>query len=347
MRVFKETAHRRAISVLREIPIRIEYAHGSPATSYFSDGDYCDIGCIGCINPKCMQFEAYEIECGEIQDFPNDKNLNVCPVDALSWNVASDTPIIDEDKCINCGICIRRCPVGALYFDEMVKVNRSALSKIISGVVDNAFITLQAEQIDKLGSVRREGVPIIESDELFESIYYKLIGIKSNYHNIIGRNLLISLGCRCAMRRIGDVYTRMDAVYSSPDECFGAVEIEFGRDTLDASRGILDDIAILYTRYGIEKDKNMPLVICLQFPNARQGYWQVVKDVKTVEDIGISTITIGAMMLLNWNGCFLLPDDVTYYIDYEDMNLRPTISRQIGREIQVTDKYLGILEPQK
>lgn len=347
MQVFKETANRQEISVLKEIPVRIEYIYGSPATSFFLDGNQCSVGCIGCTNPKCMQFEEQEIGCEELADFPNDRNLNVCPVDALSWDATSDTPVVNTDKCISCGICIRRCPVGALYFNGGIKVNRSTSPKAIRGAADDAFVALQAEQIEELSNIIRDGIPIIESDELFDSIYSKLIGIKSNYHNIIGRNLLISLGCRCAMRRIGDVYTRMDAVYSSQDKCFGAVEIELGRDTLDASRGILDDIAILYTRYGIEKDMNMPLVICLQFPNARQGYWQVVKDVKAIEDINISTITVGAMMLLNWNGCFLLPDDVTYYIDYDNMNLRPTISWQIGRKIQMSDKYLGILEPQK
>ena len=158
---------------------------------------------------------------------------------------------------------------------------------------------------------------------------------------------MISLGCRSAMRRIGDVYTRMDAVYSSADNCFGAVEVEFGRDTLDASRGILDDIAVLHTRYGVEKDNNSPLVVCLQLPNARQGYWQVVKDVKNVENIYIATLTIGAMMILNWNGCLLLPDDVTYYLDYDNMNLRSAISWQIRRDVEISDKFLGILEPEK
>ena len=187
----------------------------------------------------------------------------------------------------------------------------------------------------------------MESDELMQDIYEKLTNLRPQFHNTVGRNLLISLGCNSAMRRIGDVYTRMDAVYSSLDGCFGAVEVEFGRDTLDASRGILDDIAVLYTRYGIDKDENLPLVICLQLPNARQGYWQVVKDIKNVEDIPIATITIGAMLLLNWNGCLLIPDDVTYHLDYDNMDLRSVVSWQLKRPIRISKKFLGILEPQK
>ena len=120
---------------------------------------------------------------------------------------------------------------------------------------------------------------------------------------MIVRNLLVALGCRCSMRRVGDVYTRMDAVYSSFASSFGAVEIEFGKDTLDAVRGILEDIAVLNTRYGISKEDNNAIVVCLQLPNARQGYWQVVRDIKIVEGIEIGTITVGALMILLWHGC--------------------------------------------
>lgn len=347
MRIFSEATNRNNISVLYDIPTHIEYRSGMPAIARFSDGESSSLGCIGCINPQCMRFTPQEVMCGEVENFPNDQGGNACAVDALHWDFESDTPVIDAEKCINCGVCLRRCPVGAIYFDETIKVNRTITDKQARGTADHATINLQTRQIEALNNIRRSGALIAETDELLESIYEKLANIRSNYHNSIARNLLISLGCKSAMRRIGDVYTRMDAVYSAPDGSFGAVEVEFGRDTLDASRGILDDIAVLFTRYGIEKDTNLPLVICLQLPNIRQGYWQFVKDVNAVEEIAIGTLTIGAMMLLNWNGCLLMPDDVAYYLDYDNMDLRSVISRQIRREIRISDKLLGILEPMK
>lgn len=347
MRIFSETTNRYHISILRDMPTHIEYSSGRPAIAHFSDGEVSSLGCIGCVNPQCMRFASHEIMCAEVENFPNDQSRNVCAVDALRWDFESDTPTVDTEKCINCGVCMRRCPVGAIYFDGTVKVNRAITDKEVHGTADAATTTLQTQQIERLNNVRRSGILIEESDELLGSIYEKLTNIRSNYHNTVVRNLLISLGCQSAMRRIGDVYTRMDAIYSAADDSFGAVEVEFGRDTLDASRGILDDIAVLFTRYGIEKDANLPLVICLQLPNARQGYWQVVKDVNTVEEIAIGTLTIGAMMLLNWNGCVLIPDDETYYLDYDNMDLRSTVSWQIGRQIQLSEKLLGILEPIK
>lgn len=347
MRILTEAIKRNHISILRDMPAHIEYCSGFPTMAHFPNGEVSSLECLGCVKPQCMSFDPHEVMCDEVENFPNDQSLNTCAVNAMQWDFDSDTPIIDTEKCINCGVCMRRCPIGAIYFDRTVKVNRDVTDKVIHKAADVDTAVLQTQQIEILNNIARSGVLIEESDEIFEAIYEKLTNICSNYHNPVVRNLLISLGCQSAMRRIGDVYTRMDAIYSASDDSFGVVEVEFGRDTLDAFRGILDDIAVLFSRYGIAKDANLPLVICLQLPNARQGYWQVVKDVNLVEGITIGTLTIGAMMLLNWNGCQLLPESVTYYFDYENMNLRSTVSCQTGRRIQLSEKFLGILEPMK
>lgn len=347
MQVFKETANRKRISILTEVPIAISYSPGAPTKAHFSDRTNCSIACLGCINPKCMYLNESEVSCDAIDGFPHDQTLNACPTDAIKWNEESDVPVIDSTKCINCGICVSRCPVGALYFDKKIKVNSATSIKQGNYRIDNNSLDIHHHQIESLSHIKKSGTMVIETDELLESIYDKLSGIRNIYHNIIGRNLLIALGCKCSMRRIGDVYTRMDAIYSSVGGTFGSVEIEFGRDTLDASRGVLDDIAVLFTRYGVDKLRNKALVICLQLPNARQGYWQVVKDIMHVEQVKISTTTIGALMLLIWNSCTLIPENDYYYVDYDSMTIRDAIAQQIGRQIELSDKSLGILEPLK
>ena len=350
MRVFKKGASRQNLSILKEIPFALEIHQGIPGTAHFRNGEEGHIGCLNCMAPRCMYFSESEIECDYVDGFPNDKSVNACPVDAISWDASCAAPAVDSRKCINCGICVSRCPVGALYFSSRGKlmVNTAPGNSVESIKFDSATQTVHFHQIDQLLKVPRCGVSLNASNHLFESIYDKLLHLRNNYHNPIGRNLLIALGCKCSMRRIGDVYTRMDAIYSSPAGSFGAVEIEFGRDTLDASRGILDDIAVLNTRYGVHKHDNKALVICLQLPNARQGYWQVVRDVKNVEGIRIGTITIGALMFLLWNGCIFEPEDDRYYIDYDNMDLRHILCVQVDcDDIPLSDKELGIMEPMK
>ena len=346
MRIFSTNEVRTAVSLLTEIPERILFRPGLPAYSQLS-GEYMHIGCLACANPPCLYFDENSVLCKNVADFPSDRNNLVCPVNALSWDKENCRPVVDNYRCIACGVCMRRCPVGAIFFDNGVRINYKPCACQHESRADSNVLAAHRQQIQQLFTVTRHGRLIEESDSLFSRIYDRLFRTKSSNHNLIGRNLLISLGCHAATRRIGDVYTRMDAIYTSPDNLFGAVEIEFGRDTLDASRGILDDIAILQTRYQIPKEFNQPLVICLQLPNARQGYWQVVKDVKTVERIIIETVTIGSLMILNWNGSLLLPDDGTYYFDYDEMNLRKAIEEQISRRLNISYRHLGILEPIK
>lgn len=350
MQIFNEIANVNSIGILNEMPMAIEIHQDAPGIAHFYNGDSCHIGCLGCLNPRCMSFSEEEIECNYIEGFPYDRNTNVCPVEAISWNTTSAVPEINPTNCMSCGICVSRCPVGALYFtsDGEVRVATSDTQYVEFKESNDTNQSIHNTQTAQLSELPRAGVALNVSDQIIEGIYEKLFRLRNNYHNSVGRNLLIALGCKCSTRRIGDVYTRMDAVYLSNGGSFGAVEIEFGRDTLDASRAILDDIAVLNTRYGVNKNNDRAIVICLQLPNARQGYWQVVKDIKEVENIKIGTITIGALMFLLWNGCKLEPEGDLYYIDYDDMDLRQKLCYQVDCDnIPISNKKLGILEPEK
>lgn len=37
-------------------------------------------------------------------------------LDTASWR--TEKPVINKDKCIECGLCLTHCPVNAIIFDE-------------------------------------------------------------------------------------------------------------------------------------------------------------------------------------------------------------------------------------
>lgn len=348
MRIFAQTDNGRRITLLDTLPQRIQRRPDGPAVAHFPGGETASLACLGCLDPPCMQFSPEEIQCSQTPAFPHDASRQVCAAEALHWDWEQGTPAVDGERCIRCGVCVGRCPAGALYFQKgEVRVRHTPASRQQPATVEPHTAALQKDQLQALEGVEKRGPLLAESDALMTDLYQKLVRLNHRSHNLLVRNLLIALGCHSATPRIGDVYTRMDALYGAADGSFGAVEVEFGKETLDASRAILDDIAVLFTRYGIPKAADRPLVVCLRLPNARQGYWQVVQDVKTVEQIAIGTLSVGALLLLHWNGCSLLPAEQRYYLDSDDRNLRPRIEAQLGRPVQLSPGLEGILEPVK
>lgn len=348
MRIFAQTDKGRQVYLLGTLPQRIERQDDGPAVAHFPGGETASLACLGCLDPPCMQFSPAEIQCSQTPAFPHDASRQVCAAEALRWDWDRGTPAVDGERCIRCGVCVGRCPAGALYFQKgEVRVQYAPAPGQRQTTVDPHTAALQKDQLGALASVEKRGPLLVESDALLAAIYQKLEHLSHRSHNLLVRNLLIALGCHSAVPRIGDVYTRMDGLYAAADGSFGAVEVEFGKDTLEASRAILDDIAVLFTRYAIPKAADRPLVVCLRLPSARQEYWQVVQDVKTVEKIAIGTLSVGALLLLYWNGCALLPAKQRYYLDSADRNLRPRIEAQLGRPVQLSHKAGGILEPVK
>lgn len=347
MQIFNEQKIRNKISILKQIPINIEYIPNKKSAANFKDGTKCSLSCLNCKNPLCMKYTESEISFEEVPTFSFDTNNNVCPVNAIKWNSVKECPEIEQNKCIKCGLCMKRCPVSAIYYDNSVKVNteKSSMQEVV--LSDETKELTQKEQIEEMNKIPKIGTLFIETEDLLNEVYEKLSNIKHDAHNIIVRNILLGLGCSCAIRRIGDVYTRMDAIYKSGENSIGAMEIEFGKDTLDASRGILDDIAILNTRYNIPKEQNNPLVVCLQLPNARQGYWQVVKDIKVVENIKIKTISIGVLLILLWNNKILDLNATSFYADFDNMNIKKYVENILERKIELLDSSMGIFEPSK
>lgn len=43
-------------------------------------------------------------------------SIRVCPVDALKQE-GYKAPVVDMNKCIKCGKCVKFCPMGAIAFE--------------------------------------------------------------------------------------------------------------------------------------------------------------------------------------------------------------------------------------
>lgn len=44
----------------------------------------------------------------------------ICPELAIEWDVINAVPIIDDDKCVECGLCVIACDDGAMQVVKRV-----------------------------------------------------------------------------------------------------------------------------------------------------------------------------------------------------------------------------------
>lgn len=336
------------------IPNTVEWHPDSntPAEITFSDGLTSFGSCIHCFHPPCMEFSESELQLRLFQNFPADRNSSVCPTDAISLPDGHEGPIIAPEKCIACGLCINRCPVRAIYFKD----NTAQINDVpnIHFVETSDIVTLEAtmEISNLFENVDERGVYQEESDAKIQNVRDRINSLlptlSAQFPNHLARNLLLGVSVRSAMRRRGDTNIRMDLVLEPLGIERGTAEVEFGSALIDAPRNILDNIAVLVARYEIAKEQLVPLIISLELPNQRSEYWRFINDVRTVLDVHINSITVGALIILLWNRSMLaINTGKEMYIDETSNSLRPALEEVLGHPLKIIQGYPGLLESAK
>lgn len=304
------------------------------------DGTQKRPSCINCIDPKCKNMFALDIDSSVFPEMSHDPNRAVCPVNAIHSDADS---IVIDDACIGCGLCAERCPFGAIYIQDgkaHVSVGDQDICRMFP--VNNNTKKIQKDFLKKHFPSYKAGILIAETDSVMQDIYQKIRQLNQYNQNLLVRNLLICNGSQAALSRHGNVYMRMDGFYCTGDQ-YGVVEIETGLDMLQVSRALLDDVAVLQSRYGISMESNHPLAVCLGMANKRTDYWQVIKDIRIVTGLSINTVTIGMLLLTLWN-LEEISDYDRFYIDVDDPSNRKEMETLIERQIQISDGFLGVLE---
>ena len=109
----------------------------------------------------------------------------------------------------------------------------------------------------------------------------------------------------------------MDGVFQLSSGQLGPLEIELGNEVLESLRRLLEDVAVLHIRYGLDLADIKPLSVILELPNTRSEYYRLVGDIKKVTGLEFHTVTLGILISLMWqfatvdgldNGLFLVEE---------------------------------------
>jgi Fe-S-cluster-containing hydrogenase component 2 len=322
-------------------PVVVDYRDGHQRpTVQLRDGKHGAGSCLGCYNSPCMRLNSSEqVMPKELDSYPGNPDLNVCPTDAILWNENLISPLVVVDKCIGCGLCAARCPYGAisLMYSGCAVVHDDDPDSLTTAAIETK------PHIPQIATAHRGALGRIETPSLRrfpESVLRLPDGAKS----LLVRNLLIQVGFSCRIRRQGDTNMRIDAAGSLDDGRIAVIEIELSNCVLESPRALLEDLAVLHGRYKIDIARVDPVSVILSLPNVRSEYYQVIDDIHKILGVRCRTITIGALLSLVWRFCRVqrFAHDL-FVTSTNGADLGTGMRQSISTQLSHIEPYLGSL----
>ena len=315
-----------------------------PVTIEFEDATTGLGTCLGCRDAPCMMLAVDDLSLPEaLVEFPGDPVREVCPTGAITWNDSGEVAVVNGDACIGCGLCIARCPYGA------ISLTAKGVAVVESGDPDNLTVAAP-DASNSTGHVRPTSVGRI-GPVLFPALQRMpeaIASLTSQASSRFVRNLLGECGIKCRTRRQGDTNVRMDGVLATTDGRMGVLEIELGNDVLESPRALLEDVAVLHGRYGIAVGRIDPVSVIASLPNVRSEYYQVISDIEKVLELRCRTVTVGALLVVLWH--FERIDGFTgdlFMTSPDRTDLLPPMRKNLSDSIPVLVPYEGSYRPSK
>lgn len=316
------------------LPVLVEFEGGSAGRGT----------CLGCHDAPCMTLAEEEMALPDaFEVFPGDPSKDVCPTGAIAWNATDDAVVVDGDACIGCGLCVARCPYGA------ISLNHEGVAVVEWEDPDE--LTVAAEGGAGVSGHERSRTKgqIGPSDcQVLHQIPAAIDKLDSHVGNRLVRNLLIECGVRCRTRRTGDTNVRMDGVLATTDGRLGVLEIELGNEVLESPRSLLEDVAVLHGRHGIDVENIDPVSVITRLPNARSEYFRVMDDIEEVLSLRCRTVTIGALLIVLWQRETIVgfAEDL-FVTSSDDTNLLPAMRHYLSTSIPIEEPYPGAYRSSK
>ena len=257
-------------------------------------GNHINAVCLDCPDSPCSRFTTQQLSSNLYIEVPLAPDPAVCPTNAIFHE--DSFPIIDPDICTACGLCVMRCPVGAielinntavLYTDHSEKLTRRAHEP--------------SEHLNIRGSIAESlcHSPRVDPELLLTQIH----AIRSTDQDktallrLLTRNTFIISGLRVRLTNPGDHNALAECVADHPDiPHIYLFEIEADMNILDSIRRLLRSIAIAVNRYELTLENITPVIVLTDLPNKRVDYYEVVANIEARLGISIRTITASVLL---------------------------------------------------
>jgi Fe-S-cluster-containing hydrogenase component 2 len=276
--------------------------------------------CLHCADRPCVEFTADEVRAAVGIPLPFHPRRETCAFGALGWDAPTQLPTVDSEKCTGCGVCVRRCPVGAIRLGKgTVEVNTTAPPPHWHAAMTSEDF---ASSRDSLSAVQVFERSSGEADRLMEQIPTVLAALPRSQGDsrqvaaMVVRNALIGAGMPARAGNTGDTNRRIDVAFGQPGDVTFIVEVDLGAgENLGPIRRVLANYAIITNRERIPKNRLRAAVVTGEYPRTRTDAHEVFADVRKVLGLDIAILPVAYLLLLCAFGFDLAETDFTANMD--------------------------------
>jgi ferredoxin len=211
--------------------------------------------------------------------------------------------VVSEESCIGCGLCVARCPVGAIHLDPdtaLAIVTHPDPERYLSvPYEDGEFETRR----DGIGSaLGREAAPFEDGDQALVQLARLERGVASSVvdaqrvYRRLARNTFLILGLPARLKVIGDNSGGAELLVGDADRVI-VVEVEPGGDVLDALRRVIAAVARIIGEQALKPGGLIPCIVVAHLPNERVDFYRVVADAASRIRVKVRTVPVSALLL--------------------------------------------------
>jgi len=308
------------------------------------DGEFHEGICINCNEKACYTYTENEIDTDILEGLPYNNDRRVCPSEAIEL-IRGKGIEINQDLCIGCGICINRCPTAGIAMDDHgLFAQVSYKESVIFETINTPDAKRQSASFKIFNDLPSERL-ITKITQDFANNFVERFNKQSKKNRslelILLRNFLIQLGILVKASATGNNDSRADLI-ARQDDYFLPIESELqGTDILGLPRRILENIAFLHTRHGIDKSQIQAIATFLLFPRKRSDIYEVIGDIKKITGFEIKILPLYTLYLLNIFGIKININNILddFYIDNNDLDYTKYIKKYIPTIEDIDENY--------
>ncbi len=238
--------------------------------------------CIRCPDEPCIRFSVHESGGGTA--------ISVCPVDAIH-DARSETGPAVSDDCIGCGLCVMRCPVGAIQVDH----------DAVAVIPPNPSVTAAAADEPEFLTARSAHTPALDwPAETWLQVAARLAGgavahRQEAFYPLIAR-LFTAAGHPAWLPARGDTSNRIDLVLIDERD---SLPVEVKSYTESATINVKSVQQALENRVVLDERAFFPadplsstLVVGFDYPPERSDVTELVNDIEAAFDVRVGLVSL-------------------------------------------------------